>query len=131
MERGCVEDQPQRVGKFGCSERFTRCGWLCGHSRAPIHLQFVRCQRAMKAPEGWRSPGRFALSETPEPRASVLECGGPPPLLISYRGAQILFQPGEGGFKSVVVFPVGEIGGCDTCGLLAPDLRRYRIPDAS
>jgi len=35
-----------------------------------------------KAPESWRSPRRSALLEAHEPRASVLECGGPPPLFI-------------------------------------------------
>jgi hypothetical protein len=33
-----------------------------------------------KAPEGWRTPRRFALSEVTGIRASVLDCGGPPPL---------------------------------------------------
>jgi hypothetical protein len=33
-----------------------------------------------KAPEGWRTPRRFAHSVVIGPRASVLECGGPPPL---------------------------------------------------
>ena len=30
--------------------------------------------------------------------------------LFAEAGAQIFFQPGEGGFKGVVVLPVGEIG---------------------
>jgi hypothetical protein len=33
-----------------------------------------------KAPEGWRSPKRFARNGQTAQRASVLECGGPPPL---------------------------------------------------
>jgi hypothetical protein len=33
-----------------------------------------------KAPEGWRTPGRFAFIRLIEPRGSVVECGGPPPL---------------------------------------------------
>jgi hypothetical protein len=33
-----------------------------------------------KAPEGWRSPKRFARNRRTAQRASVLECGGPPPL---------------------------------------------------
>jgi hypothetical protein len=51
--------------------------------------------RHTKAPEGWRSPRRFALSGVAEIRASVLDCGGPPPLfpflfcplLASYGGS--------------------------------------------
>ena len=33
-----------------------------------------------KAPEDWRSPRRFARNRRTAQRASVLECGGPPPL---------------------------------------------------
>jgi len=33
-----------------------------------------------RAPEGWRSPRRFASDGSTVQRASVLECGGPPPL---------------------------------------------------
>jgi len=33
-----------------------------------------------QAPEGWRTPGRCAFVGWPVPRASVWECGGPPPL---------------------------------------------------
>ena len=33
-----------------------------------------------KAPEGWSTPRRFALTMPVDFRASVLECGGPPPL---------------------------------------------------
>ena len=36
--------------------------------------------RGEKAPEGWSTPRRFALKLIGEPRVSVLECGGPPPL---------------------------------------------------
>ncbi len=36
--------------------------------------------REDKAPEGWSTPRRFALMTSLEPRASVLECGGLPPL---------------------------------------------------
>jgi hypothetical protein len=49
------------------------------------------------------------LSEVHEPRASVLECGGPPPPFTD-QGAQIFFQAGEGAFKGVVVVPAREIG---------------------
>jgi hypothetical protein len=35
---------------------------------------------ASKAPENWRSPRRFANTVVAAKRASVLECGGPPPL---------------------------------------------------
>ena len=38
------------------------------------------CLCTSKAPGGWRSPRRFALSGVAEIRGSVLECGGPPPL---------------------------------------------------
>ena len=36
---------------------------------------------ACKAPEGWRTPGRFAYFRIHRVARSVLECGGPPPLL--------------------------------------------------
>jgi hypothetical protein len=35
---------------------------------------------ASKAPEDWRSPRRFANTVVAAKCASVLECGGPPPL---------------------------------------------------
>src|SRR5664280_154811 len=36
-----------------------------------------------KAPEDWRTPRRCASAQIPENRASVLDCGGPPPLFPS------------------------------------------------
>jgi hypothetical protein len=33
-----------------------------------------------KAPEDWSTPRRFAHTQVAENRASVLDCGGPPPL---------------------------------------------------
>jgi hypothetical protein len=33
-----------------------------------------------KAPEGWRTPGRFARFVSRRQTLCVLECGGPPPL---------------------------------------------------
>ena len=41
----------------------------------PANLLFSR-----KAPEGWRSPRRFAYFNNHHVTHSVLECGGPPPL---------------------------------------------------
>ncbi len=39
-----------------------------------------KCASAAKAPEDWSTPGRFAFAPVTVLRASVLECGGPPPL---------------------------------------------------
>jgi hypothetical protein len=33
-----------------------------------------------KSPEGWSTPRRFALAWVVDIRASVVKCGGPPPL---------------------------------------------------
>jgi hypothetical protein len=41
----------------------------------PANLLF-----SCKAPEGWRSPRRFAYFNNHHVTHSVLECGGPPPL---------------------------------------------------
>jgi hypothetical protein len=38
------------------------------------------CARSVKAPEGWRSPRRFAYFRNHHVAHSVLDCGGPPPL---------------------------------------------------
>ncbi len=38
-----------------------------------------------KAPEGWRSPKRFALFVSRRQTLRVLECGGPPPLFCNTR----------------------------------------------
>ena len=48
----------------------------------------------LKAPEDWRTPRRFALSGVARIRASVLDCGGPPPLfhLSDTRRPQFRFQ---------------------------------------
>jgi hypothetical protein len=40
--------------------------------------------RRPKAPEDWRTPRRSAFAERLVPRASVLDCGGPPPLFSCY-----------------------------------------------
>jgi hypothetical protein len=47
--------------------------------------------RRSKAPEDWRSPRFFALSGVTGIRASVLDCGGPPPLFPERRGHRWLF----------------------------------------
>src|ERR1019366_7900007 len=72
-----------RFRKFSFRVKFVRRGKIGGN---------VRCQnfssgdkrdkqnRNPKAPEGWRSPRRFARNENRNERASVLDCGGPPPL---------------------------------------------------
>jgi hypothetical protein len=44
----------------------------------------------LKAPGDWRTPKRFAFSQVSGQRASVLECGGPPPLFP--RRSQELFS---------------------------------------
>jgi hypothetical protein len=38
-----------------------------------------------KAPEDWRTPGRFANIPRPGDCANILECGGPPPLFKTLR----------------------------------------------
>jgi hypothetical protein len=43
-----------------------------------------------KAPEGWRTPRRFAPYGHHRERASVLDCGGPPPLFIRAPKPQLL-----------------------------------------
>jgi hypothetical protein len=35
---------------------------------------------SVKAPEGWRTPGRFAQFASRRQTLRVLDCGGPPPL---------------------------------------------------
>jgi hypothetical protein len=47
-------------------------------------LVFVTARRriaTLKAPEGWRTPKRFAPFAADRERTSVLDCGGPLPLL--------------------------------------------------
>jgi hypothetical protein len=46
----------------------------------PNHSRFPRA--SVKAPEGWRSPRRFALFGSRRQMLRVLECGGPPPLFL-------------------------------------------------
>ncbi len=47
-----------------------------------------------RAPEDWRTPRRFALFMRIEIRASVLECGGPPPLSSVLNNTSLIpFQP--------------------------------------
>jgi hypothetical protein len=59
----------------------------------PIAIQIVigteqfienpaRPSTACKAPEGWRSPRRFAYFRNRRVAHCVLECGGPPPLFL-------------------------------------------------
>jgi hypothetical protein len=49
--------------------------------------------RASKAPEDWRTPRRFAFAVRSVPRASVLECGGPPPLFPPRDESSIVSKP--------------------------------------
>ena len=53
--------------------------WATEHRR-PTEIKSTAAPPA-KAPEGWRTPRRFATSGRHRERASVLDCGGPPPLL--------------------------------------------------
>src|SRR2546426_4232991 len=57
-------------------------------STFPTVSRFPRA--AAKAPEGWRTPRRFADFGCLRERASVLDCGGPPPL---FPGARLWQNP--------------------------------------
>ena len=46
-----------------------------------------------KAPEGWRTPGRWRDCARPTYARSVLECGGPPPLSNGARNAIVVAFP--------------------------------------
>ena len=52
------------------------------------HSAFNLLPRRLKAPEDWLTPRRFAHSGAVGFRASVLDCGGPPPLFIT--SAQVM-----------------------------------------
>jgi len=49
-----------------------------------VEKRFVHFSPPPKAPEGWRTPRRFALFGYHRPLASVLDCGGPPPLFVRW-----------------------------------------------
>ena len=72
-------------------------GFLAPKNRAAArsrHLFAAVCsfQAPPKAPEGWRTPRRFVFTARLVPRASVLECGGPPPL-STHRERLTYFNP--------------------------------------
>ena len=59
---------------------------------APLRLG-VEFRLLPKAPEGWRTPRRFAHLVVIGQRASVLDCGGPPPLFHRARNPHAIFKP--------------------------------------
>jgi len=81
--------------------------------RENVHAHLLRAERrsravsenhGLKAPEGWRTRGRCARFASPAVRASVLDCGGPPPLCQRRHpsnGQKLTFETalaGEGSF---------------------------------
>ena len=106
-----------------------------------VQIFFQPARRAeVKAPEGWRSPRRSALFEVHEPRASVLECGGPPPLFIYLPKCINPFQ-GSSSRRSETQAERRRVqrrrGSSssrnregDICGRLPPNLRRCPSPRA-
>ena len=50
---------------------------------APVSQSSHFPRAPAKAPEGWRSPRRFALLGSRRQTLRVLECGGPPPLFCN------------------------------------------------
>jgi len=96
--------------------------------RAPLKLiSHSPIGRHSKAPEGWRTPRRASL--TIRQRASVLDCGGPPPLSHGACEPHTVSSPRRLlAAQSPCSAWIGRdgltIGGVLRSGRLLPDLRR-------
>jgi serine/threonine protein kinase len=70
-------------GNLRPAQTLTRIG-ACSHlamaNKPELHAGFGWC--CTKAPEGWRSPRRFARFVSHRQTLRVMDCGGPPPLFL-------------------------------------------------
>ena len=83
-QRACHREETMcRFYKGGTLSQFNKCR----NSRSPrMSKLLLESPFALpKAPEDWRTPGRFARSVSHWQTLVVLDCGGPPPL--SFRSA--------------------------------------------
>ena len=77
-----ITKETETCSPFPISQ-FLLCKFLLLRFNCPPPTLFPAPSCPPKAPEDRRTPRRFALPSRPRERASVLECGGPPPLFPS------------------------------------------------
>ncbi len=129
-ERGCAR-KASRSGRMIRKRQnlVACCGWSATQPRSNLFSPMPALPGRSESARGWRSLRRSALSDVHEPRASVLECGGPPPLFIYRSKCVNLFPGGRRRVQRRRGSSSSRNRGGDICGRLPPKLRRWPSPD--